>query len=1611
MPKQPKRTKEEVLGEIEALVRERLPEERAGGVTRFARLYYARVANDDLNERDISDLYGAAVAHWKFAHRRSEGEAKVSVFSPRFEEHGWRSTHSVIQVVTDDIPFLVDSVTMELNRHGLTIHLTVHPTMTAVRDDSGQLVDVKDPDVTPEEGLHESMIYVEIDRQTEPEVLEDIQDSLLNVLGDVRAAVDDWQAMRQRGNEILDEIERHPPPIDEEEIAEAKAFLKWINDDHFTFLGFRTYDLTGEGDTGTIRPVSGTGLGILRDKDDDAKSSKLSDLPPEARRLARAATIFNLTKANSRSTVHRPSYLDYVGVKRFDGDGKVIGEWRFLGLYTSVAYNSSPQDIPILRRKVTHVLERAGFLPASHDQKALVNILETYPRDELFHISDDRLYEIAMGILSLEERQRVRLFVWEDTFGRFLSCLVFIPRDRHNTDNRLKIEHILKEAFGGNSLDFYPRLTESVLARLHFVIRTDTGRVRSYDAEELEGRIVEAIRSWEDILHTALLEEHGEEEGNELFSKYRGAFPAAYKEDFPPRSAIYDIQRIEDSQRNAGLMMSLYRPLEAQHGELRFKLLWSKRPMALSEAVPMLENMGVDVIDERPYEVQPHEGQRVWIHDFGLRYPQEEDLELSRVRDVFQESFACTLEEGVEDDGFNRLVLAGGLTWREIVILRAYSKYLRQTGTLFSQDYMEDVLAAHPGISRRLVELFSARFEPGRDEQRAQEVDRIRDEAAESVDAVTNLDEDRILRSFLDLILATTRTNYFQDNGEGTKKDYLSFKLDPSHIPGLPLPRPQFEIFVYSPRTEAVHLRGGKVARGGIRWSDRREDFRTEVLGLMKAQMVKNAVIVPVGAKGGFVVKNPPASGGRDALMEEVVACYSTFMRGMLDITDNRVDDEIVAPKDVVRYDDDDPYLVVAADKGTATFSDTANEIAEEYDFWLGDAFASGGSQGYDHKKIGITARGAWEAVSRHLSELEIHPETDDFTVVGVGDMSGDVFGNGMLLSPHIKLVAAFNHLHIFLDPDPDAGASFKERERLFSLDRSSWSDYDPELISEGGGVYERTAKSIRLSKQVREVLGVEDEKLAPNDLIRAIFRAPVDLLFNGGIGTFVKASTETSSDVGDRTNDPLRVDAPELRCRVVGEGGNLGFTQRARIEFALAGGRINTDFIDNSAGVDCSDHEVNIKILLNSVVAEGDMSMTERNQLLRDMTDEVASLVLRDTYEQAQAISVTEARSGILLDEHVRLIRDLERAHKLNRKLEFLPDDEETEERRQQERGLTRPEIAVLLAYSKITLEAELLESDVPEDSYLSSELERYLPTPLKERFREELESHPLRREIIATYITNTMVNRAGSTFAHRLHETSGASGPLVARGFTAAREIFDMHGFWEAIENLDATVPADCQIEMLIDGSKLVERATTWLLRNNSSLDIAKTVDRFRPGVATLQEEFGELLDEERRRKFEERAEKLMADGVPDELARRVACLGSMPSALDIIEVGLDASEDVKLVGQVYFALGKHVQLAWLHDKITSLPVETHWQSLAREALEDDLFMQRRRLTARALAAGDEGSPEERVAQWLKDNEAAVKRLCDMLDDLQSAGTMDIAMLSVALREIRQMGQGPRA
>ncbi len=1575
----------------------------------YVQQYFKNAAVEDLRERTPANLAGMALSNLEFGSTREPGQALHRILNPETKRDGWTSAHTVLQMVNDDMPFLVDSLGMVLTRNGQSIHLTLHPVFQVTRNKKNEITRVLPPGAKMRGQKTESFIQIIFNRISDAALIDRLQAAVAETLEDIRLATTDWKAVMEASRRTRVFLRDNPPPLNASDLEESHALLEWLEQDHFTYLGYREYDLVGDEDDAKLVARPGSGLGILRAAHRTGSAGNARDrqqLAKDIRKQARIRELLIITKANSLATVHRPGYLDYIGVKEYDENGLVVGERRFLGLFTSAAYSRSPREIPLLRHKFDQIVERSGLRPSSHAGKALMHILETYPRDEFFQGTAEDLFRISMGIMNLQDRQRVKVFIRRDAFRRFFSCLVFVPREQYNTAVRKKIEEILCTTFDGISVESTPLLSESVLARVYIIVRTEPGAQPRFNIQSIEKRIATAVRSWQDQLAETLLERFGEQRGLALFDSYGRHFPAAFEEDVSPRAASFDIEKMDALGAEPGsLRMSLYRPPSFADTNLRFKVFHRGQPIPISEVLPMLENMGLKVISERPYHVEFADGSTIWIQDFEMVYSQS-GIDPGKVNEIFQQAFYRTWRGQSENDGFNRLVLSAGLTSRQVSLLRAYCKYLLQTRLPFSQAYMENSLSQNPDIAAKLVQLFECRNDPsaslGVRERRSV---KHRQEILSMLDDVASQDDDRILRSFLSVIMATLRTNYFQHAKNDEAPNYLSFKLNPREVPDLPKPRPMYEISVYSPRVEGVHLRGGRVARGGLRWSDRREDFRIEVLGLMKAQMVKNTVIVPVGAKGGFVVKQLP-TGSREEVMAEVIACYKIFINGLLDITDNIVDDVIHPPENVVRHDDDDPYLVVAADKGTATFSDIANSVSIEHGFWLGDAFASGGSVGYDHKKMGITARGAWESVRRHFREIGVDTQEEPFSVAGIGDMSGDVFGNGMLLSPHIKLQAAFNHMHIFLDPDPDPAASLAERQRLFDMPRSGWDDYDQKLISKGGGVFSRKEKQIKLSKEVRTMLDLKQESIAPQELISAILRMRVDLLWNGGIGTYVKASTESSSDVGDRTNDSLRVNGSQLRCRVVGEGGNLGFTQLGRVEFALAGGRMNTDFIDNSAGVDCSDREVNIKILLNLVRQHKRLTDERRKRLLSAMTEEVAELVLRNNYLQSLAISMLETHAAERVNEHAHVIRSMTRRKELDRSLEALPNEDEIAERRRNQRGLTRPELAILLSYSKISLYKDLLKSDVPEDSYLSLELARYFPKPLQKHHSDLMGKHRLRREIIANAITNSMINRMGPTFADRIQEESGADAAAVARAYTIAREAFGMRDIWVDIENLDNKVNASVQYAMMSETVQLLKHATRWLLGPLwGSLDIAGSVDHFQPGVSDLFGTLRKLLVGRELKQFRETRQLYVNIGVPDELAEKVALLPVMRPALDLVEVAKQTSAPVTRVADIYFCLADTIGLNWLREQIEHLAVDGQWQAAARHTLRENLFQIHRGLSAEVQQLAPDKEADESVEQWINAHQGKVDHARQVLKEMRASAGMEFATLSVAVQEIRRL------
>ncbi|ACV34431.1 NAD-glutamate dehydrogenase [Accumulibacter sp.] len=1520
--------------------------------------YFADVELSDASDASPEELLGAALQHFRLGELRQPGQAGVALYTPDFDRHGWHSPHTVIDVVTDDMPFLVDSITMVVYRHGLVIHRLVHPLLGAERDGDGKLQRALPRGAAG--SRPESWIHIEIDRVGDGELIDGLRHEIAAVLGDVRAAVDDGATMQQRMHEGHAELMTAPVA----ESDEAAAYLQWIAANNLVFLGYADYRAApGES---TLARVPGNSLGILRDADHPGFGRCLAGIPGAVAELAKDPLPLILVKADARATVHRAAYLDFIGVKRYDASGNIVGLRAFVGLYTAHVYHVTATEIPLLRRKIAAVREAIGFLPRSHRDKTLINVLETYPRDELIEIDREDLMRIARGIVSVYERERVRIFLRNDAWGRYVSAIVYMPRDRFDTSVRERISALLDDTLAAERVDFFIMLGEARLARLHFIARTPVGSRYRYDAEAIERQVARIVRGWADELKQNLVGHFGEERGNALLRRYSLELPLSYQERVTPASAVSDLERLEAAEGSGRVEVKLSATQADDGSHQHLKLFRRGRPRPLSAILPILENMGLTVLSEQPFSLPKSD---LHIADFAVLLPDPAALDEDATRQSFVALLENLLREQAENDGFNRLVLLAGLDGRQISILRAYSRYLRQAGLPFSQAYVERCLATHFAITRRLMALFEARFSPAHDDALAKA---LVDELNMALLQVANPDDDRILSALQTVIEATLRTNVYQAGSDGQSKRYLSFKFSSRDIPFLPAPAPLYEIFVYSERVEGVHLRGARVARGGLRWSDRMEDFRTEVLGLVKAQMVKNAVIVPLGSKGGFVCKRLPSAADREAFQAEGIACYSTFIRGLLDLTDNLIDGRIQPPSGVRRRDGDDPYLVVAADKGTATFSDIANGIAIEYGFWLGDAFASGGSVGYDHKKMGITARGAWEAVKRHFRELGLDTQTQAFSVVGIGDMSGDVFGNGLLLSSQIRLLAAFDHRHLFLDPSPDPERSFAERQRLFLLPRSSWADYDATLISEGGAIWSRSAKSIPLSPEVRAWLGTEATQMTPPELIKTILQAPVDLLYNGGIGTYVKASGQSHQEANDRANDILRVDASQLRARVVGEGGNLGLTQRGRIEFAQNGGRIFTDAIDNSAGVDCSDHEVNIKILLAGLVGRGDMTGKQRDALLASMTDEVGRLVLIDNYQQTQAIALEAAAGAALIDVHGRLIRSLEARGALHRGIEFLPDDKGLAERAQQKRGLTAPEIAVLLAYAKIALKEAILASSLPDSEDVHDLLVNYFPAALVAHCRELLPAHPLKRDIITTQLVNRLVNRMGTTFVMQVADETGAAPAQVAGAWYAASSVLDGEALWCEIESLDLIVDASRQMELMAGLRAMTLAATRLLLTQHlAGATIGRLLADYRPAV-------GAAIDRIR-------CGQTGAQAITALIEERSAIV----AAFDLVNLARVCGKPLNVVADALGNLAAQIDLDWLGGAVNHLPAGNRWQARARAQLTSDLSALRQHLLGQVLAGS---LPATGAAHAV-------------LDEIKSNEPQDLAMLSAGLAEIRRL------
>lgn len=1578
----------------------------------FIHSYYQPLHQEAAKNISNTDLAGVALHHFTLLKAYDGSQPQLAILNPIAEEQHFHSSHTVIQIVAYDRPFLVDTLLMSLEAEGIDVHRTYNIIMNIERDENGGITHIEGAE---ESGTsHMSLIHCEIAYQNNDE-LAALKKMLLAKIDTLDIVVGDWQQIRTKLMDVKAELATKPLPEVFYSQQEIQAFLDWILDEHFIFLGYREYRLEGGSNVDVnsttnqaanrdldLFSIGNSGLGLLRGSSEDALSKSFDELPSNLKKLLTEPQVLMLSKSSRVSPVHRPVYMDFLGIHKFDDNGKLIGEYRFIGLFTAQAYQLSVQQIPLLREKANKIMAMADLPRDGHAYHKMMHVINSLPRDDLFQASVEELYPIVSGISQLQDKKSLRLFSRVDHYQRFVSCLVYIPRDKFNTELRIKVQNVLKNAYGGTSSGFTTEFNESEHARVHVHVRTVPGQVNEVDTAALQDKLSALMQSWSDNYQRMLLDNVGEQQANALMRRFLNYIPAAYQERFDARTAVEDTKRLANLTDEQPMIWHLYQSTGDASNQLHLKLYGRQQPVILSKVLPVLENFGVSVISAQTYEFDLSE-QPIWMQEYELLLEHVDTIDMKVVRTQFEDSLKQIWAGRVESDSFNELVLITKLDTYDVVVLRALSRYMMQAKAPFSSVYIQQTMIKNSDISVALADLFDARMNPKYDEsERATKTSQIQAQINKALAGVSSLDEDRIFRWYLDLINAMVRTNFYQREADGQRKDRLSFKFLAADIPNLPKPKPMFEIFVYSPRVEAVHLRGGKVARGGLRWSDRMEDFRTEVLGLVKAQMVKNAVIVPVGSKGGFIVKTKTMADGRDAFQAEGIACYQAFLRGMLDVTDNIVDGEIIPPANTVRHDADDPYLVVAADKGTATFSDIANALSSEYNFWLDDAFASGGSVGYDHKAMGITARGGWESVKRHfrMRGMDIQ-NRDDFTVVGIGDMSGDVFGNGMLRSTHTKLVAAFNHLHIFIDPNPDTIVSYAERERLFEMPRSTWDDYEKSLISQGGGVFSRQDKTIAISPEMKALFDISEDSLAPNELISALLKSPVDLIWNGGIGTYVKSANESHADVGDRANDAVRVNGGELRTAVVGEGGNLGFTQQGRIEYAQTGGRIYTDAIDNSGGVNCSDHEVNIKILLGKVVEQGDMTLKQRNELLESMTDTVAELVLRQNYLQPQALELSHLRAAANLSDHQRFIQMLEAEGRLDRAIEYLPSDEEIAKRQKSGTGLTNPELAVVMAYGKMWVYDNLLSSDLPDAPYFVNELRQYFPDELASRFFDEMKEHRLHREIISTYLTNSIVNRLGIEAIFRLHEETGQTLATIARGYAIARDVFHVSKAWDLLESLDNQVDATLLLELELRLRDALENGVVWFINAfGQDLQVADMINRFEDSVEKLTKSGG-FIEQQFSEYLQEDTTSLMADDLSANDAAMFAILPYHVDALDAALLAEQYERPVDEIATLYFEAYHVLQLDWMMDNIATLPQQDHWDRRARHALVNEVSRSLRMLMDTLLTQSD---AKQAFNDWKSRHASQLDAVTAEMQKIDSndESTTSLSTLSVLMSEL---------
>lgn len=1572
----------------------------------FVSRFLSQIPADDIINWKADELSSIAKSMLDWACDREVNKARLRVFNPEEGDAGWNDNRTVIEIVNDDMPFLIDSIAAELNHRNEAIEVLIHPILKVSRNKKGHLTSVDGSGKPEVDGLFESYIHIQIESTLSEKRCKEMQDALEIVVMDVRNATQDWHPMLSRLDSVIQEMSHIPADNDPEVINEARSFLQYVHDNNFTLLGYRKDNIRKTKSGEAFAKAKGSGLGLLKDSRDIMSIADQGDLDLQG--LIDCVSPVMISKLiGRRSTVHRRVPYDVILVKILDSNNKLIGRHVFIGLFTSSTYSCRTSEVPIIRRKVQETISRASFGHDSHDYKALEHILEKFPRDELFQIDVDRLVNTALGILRLQERQRIALFARLDKLGNYFSCLVYVPRDHFDSQFRRKVAGILEESLDGHTTNFYTTLDDSPLARILFTIKLNGNAKNKYDIPAIEQKLIDAGRGWHDSLKSFLMQRRGKHEGLVLFEKYQYAFSRGYQDNVDPSNVINDIRHVEDVLEGKDITVEFYQLNDAPENEYRLKVYHKDTPVPLSDILPILERMGLRINSELPYEIHPEGADTsVWIHDFFAELPDQKNIDLDVAKPLFEDAFLNIWDKRAENDGLNQLILKGGLDWRGVNIVRTYLSYLRQAKFPYSRRYVETVMNLYPEITGEIIDLFLMRSNPDQEKDIDKKIQNKHDALIKKLESISQLDHDRILRSLVHLVEATLRTNYFQRNEDGSEKTWLSVKLNSRMLEFIPKPKPYVEIFIYSTRVEAVHLRGGPIARGGIRWSDRHDDFRTEVLGLVKAQMVKNAVIVPVGAKGGFVVKNPPKTGGRQAFLDEGIACYKILIQGLLDLTDNNVNGKIIKPENTVCYDGDDPYLVVAADKGTATFSDIANSLSVKEDFWLDDAFASGGSAGYDHKEMGITAKGAWESVKRHFRELGKDIQKEDFTCLGVGDMGGDVFGNGMLLSKHTRLLGAFNHLHIFCDPNPDAAKTFKERKRLFEA-RGGWDQYDQKLLSKGGRIFERSAKKVKLTKEIQKCFNIDEKELAPSELIHKMLQADVELLFFGGIGTYVKSSGESHADADDRANDSLRVNGRELNAKVIGEGANLGMTQKGRIEFAERGGKLNTDFIDNSAGVDCSDHEVNIKILLRDVMKNSKMTVAARNKLLVKMTDQVSNLVLNDNYQQTQAISMCQYDALDQMGRYIAYIRKLEKENILDRRVEDLPDDETLEKMINAGEVLTRPEFAVVLSYSKIQLYQELLTSKLPGEPGSDKWLFEYFPDDVQ-KFKKQIEQHKLRDEIIATNVANTLINRMGPVFVMSRMEKTGATAANVARAFITSVESFATRELWDEIEKLDNKVDAITQMDALHEVFNLVKRAVTWMLRSeNKDIKTQQFIDQLKPGVEILNKSLKDVVPQHIAHNISLREEAFKRQGIPTPLAKKLSRLRVLISSCDILNISKTCKSDIPDIAKVYFKVGRRLQIDLLRDAIRQVKPDNHWEARVLGALNDDLYIYQAKVTEHIIRSY--GCPTDKaesgLEDWAAEHRKEIEALDQLLDEIWHAPVQNSAMLALAGQKLKYL------